>query len=392
MMKKTITALTICLATIAGASAQSSANALAKAQQAVAEAKTATAADSRQCIFEIKAYNDTDGRLVVGGFTSDSTARNAAVRLLATTGVDYADSMKVLPYDQMALTTLSVASHRTAPKHSAEMATQSLMGTPLRILQKSKEWWRVATPDGYIAYVPASSVSEKTPEEMAAWRNGCRFIVNRPGETKAYRKADSTSPRETVTDLVGGCIVTAVGGAPNIKNGRLHIELPDGRTCYADASAFTPLEEWASQAFDAAKILDTAYGMEGLPYLWGGTSPKAIDCSGLSKTAYFANGLIIMRDASQQALTGERIDASKWRTCQAGDLLFFGNANTKKVTHVGIYDHGGMYVHSSGRVKRNSLDPDSSDYLPTPFLHAVRIQGSEETPGITRVRNHPWYF
>ena len=32
-----------------------------------------------------------------------------------------------------------------------------------------------------------------------------------------------------------------------------------------------------------------------------------------------------MRDASQQALTGTRIEAEDWPSCKAGDLLFFGN-------------------------------------------------------------------
>lgn len=390
-MNRTLAALLIGLAA-AAVQAQSSVDALRKAVAAIADVKAQTAPDSRQCIFEIKAYNDNNGCLVAGGITSDSTARNAVVKALAAAGCDYADSIKVLPYDEMALTCLSVASHRTAPKHSAELATQSLMGTPLRVLQKSAEWWRVQTPDGYIAYVPASSVAGKTPEEMDAWRRNSRFIVTAPGETKAYSTPTGTNPRETVADLTQGCIATAVDGLPRISGGRLHIELPDGRSCYADASAFTPIEEWAGQSFDADRILDTAYALTGLPYLWGGTSPKAIDCSGLTKTAYLANGLIIMRDASQQALTGKRIDASKWRTCRPGDLLFFGNASTGKVTHVGIYDNDGCYVHASGMVKRNSLDPGSPDCLPATLLHAVRIQGSEETPGITRVRNHPWYF
>lgn len=79
-------------------------------------------------------------------------------------------------------------------------------------------------------------------------------------------------------------------------------------------------------------------------------------------------------------------------TAVAGDLLFFGNAKTGRVTHVAIYDHDGRYIHSSGRVKRNSVDPESPEYLTTPFLHAVRIAGNEGTPGITPVKDHPWFF
>lgn len=372
--------------------AQSSARELELASDAVAQAKAATAADARQTVFGIKAYHDTDGRLVVGGVTSDSLARKAVIDRLAETGVDYADSIKLMPYNRWALTRLSAASHRTAPRHAAEMATQSVMGTPLRVLETSGEWVRVQTPDGYIAYVPSSSIAIKTPEEMDAWRKSKRFIVASPYQLRAYTSPTAQGPREVVSDLVCGNIVTAVGGAVKIDNGRLHIELPDGRTGYADASALMPLEQWAAQDFNSDLILDTAYSMEGTPYLWGGTSVKALDCSGLAKVSYYANGIILMRDASQQALTGTRIEAANWRTCRPGDLLFFGNANTKKVTHVAIYDHAGRYVHSSGRVKRNSVDPEAPDYLTTPFLHATRIAGNEETAGIIRARNHPWYF
>lgn len=371
---------------------QSSADALAKAQRAIAEAKKATAPDSRQVVYELKAYNDNDGNLVVGGATSEEASHRAAVERLKAAGIDFADSIKVYPSDCWAQTRISAASHRGAGRHSAELVTQSVLGTPLRVLEKNDEWWRVQTPDGYIAYVPSTSVVPKTDAEMKAWRHAKRFIVTSPYQTRAYKSATANSGREVMTDLVNGCIVTAVGGLVKVENGRLHIELPDGRTGYVDSDDLMPIEQWAAQDFDAEHILDIAYSMEGTPYLWGGTSVKAIDCSGLAKVSYYANGIILMRDASQQALTGTRIEASAWRTCRAGDLLFFGNAKTKKVTHVAIYDHDGKYVHSSGRVKRNSVDPDSPDYLTTPFLHAVRIHGNEETPGIVRARNHPWYF
>ncbi len=131
--------------------------------------------------------------------------------------------------------------------------------------------------------------------------------------------------------------------------------------------------------------------MMGSGYLWGGTSTKITDCSGLAKVSYFSNGIILQRDASQQALTGQKISPTNWKEAQLGDLLFFGS-KSGKVTHVGIYLKDGQYIHCSGRVKINSVDPDAKDYLTTPFLSISRIAGKVGSKGITAVKNHIWYF
>ena len=364
---------------------------LAAAREIINEVKSQMAPDSRQVVAEISASKLPSGAIVLRGATSEAGVRAEAIRRMAAAGIDIADSITVYPTDRWAQVRLSAASLRTRGAHAGEMATQALMGTPLRVLQSGGDWWRVQTPDGYRAYIPSSSVVEKTPAQMRAWRGAKRFIVTSLDQVKAYNSPTATGPRDVVTDLVNGCIVTIPEGRPNIVNRRYHIELPDGREAYVDASALKNIDQWAAQTFNPELILDVAYSLEGTPYLWGGTSTKAVDCSGLAKTAYFANGIILMRDASQQALTGTRIEAENWRDCRAGDLLFFGT-RAGKVTHVAIYDSNGDYVHSSGRVKRNSVDPTNPSYLTTPFLHSVRIGGNEGTRGITRAAEHPWYY
>ena len=364
---------------------------LAAAREIINEVKSQMAPDSRQVVAEISASRLPSGAIVLRGATSEAGVRAEAIRRMAAAGIDIADSITVYPTDRWAQVRLSAASLRTRGAHAGEMATQALMGTPLRVLQSGGDWWRVQTPDGYIAYIPSSSVVEKTPAHMRAWRGAKRFIVTSLDQVKAYNSPTATGPRDVVTDLVNGCIVTIPEGRPNIVNRRYHIELPDGREAYVDTSALKNIDQWAAQTFNPELILDVAYSLEGTPYLWGGTSTKAVDCSGLAKTAYFANGIILMRDASQQALTGTRIEAENWRDCRAGDLLFFGT-RAGKVTHVAIYDSNGDYVHSSGRVKRNSVDPTNPSYLTTPFLHSVRIGGNEGTRGITRAAEHPWYY
>ena len=353
--------------------------------QIIKEVKQAVAPDGRQVVFEVEMKGN-----VLRGVTSEPRAREALVTRLKGEGVRFTDSLGVYPQDQWAIVRIPVASMRTRGAHAGEMATQAIMGMPVRLFEKKGEWWRAQTPDGYIAWVPESSVQPKTAAEMSAWRrNADRRVVNELWQTRAFTSPTATGPRDVVTDLVLGAIVEAVPSSE--QNGRTEIILPDGRRGWTATSSLTPIAEWADQPFDAQKILDTAYSLEGSPYLWGGTSNKSVDCSGLAKVSYLNNGIILRRDASQQALTGTRLDAGAWRTYRPGDLLFFGNAKTGKVTHVAIFDSDGRYVHSSGRVKRNSLDPESPDYLYSP-LHSVRIHGNEGTDGITRAIAHPWLF
>ncbi|MDE6301954.1 MAG: C40 family peptidase [Muribaculaceae bacterium] len=293
--------------------------------------------------------------------------------------------------DRWALVTIPVASMRTRGAHAGEMSTQAVMGMPLRIWDQRGEWYHAQTLDGYDAWVPTSSVQLLGLEEIEAWRaNPRRMVVNSLWQIRAWQTPKTEKPTEVVTDLMLGSIVEAVAGVKP-TDGRTLIQLPDGRRGWVDSEYLTPINEWADQPFNSDKILETAYSMEGSPYLWGGTSAKSVDCSGLVKVSYLNNGLVLMRDASQQARTGKRLEADEWPEYQPGDLMFFGNSSTGRVTHVAIYDHDGRYIHSSGRVKRNSVDPESPDYLYSP-LHSVRIHGMEGTRGITRAIDHPWLF
>lgn len=284
---------------------------------------------------------------------------------------------------------VSVACVRDSAGHANQLVTQALMGQPLKIHGKSGQWYDVELPDGYRGWVVDNSLVKTDSTSLSIWRSSPRLVVTSLAQTRAYTSPDSTGIRNGVTDLVNGDIVEGriVEGEAFAK-----ITLPDGREGWVDTADVTDIDIWANQTFDPDLILNLAYSMEGAPYLWGGTSTKGLDCSGLVKVCYLANGLILERDAGPQSRTGMRMPAEDWSEYQTGDLLFFGNKDTGSVSHVAIYDSNGNYVHSSGRVKRNSIDPASPSFLPTPFLHAVRIKGMEDTPGIVRAKNHPWYF
>ncbi len=252
-------------------------------------------------------------------------------------------------FSQQALARLSVVSMRSEPRHGAEQVSQALMGTPVEVLERGKEWSRVRTPDGYEGWIINHSLAFKSPQQMKEWLNAPLMMVTAPFE---FHDVDRR------TDLVHGDILRAVGDS---------LELPDGRRILTPRDAVEPLEEIKSRPLDRSKLPLWAEQYLGVPYLWGGLSSKGMDCSGLVRMAYMAQGRTLPRDAWQQALEGVEVPAD---SLLPGDLIFFGN---KRVTHVAIYAGNGEYIHASQMVRRNSLDPQSPLYLPLKVLARRRI-------------------
>lgn len=347
--------------------------------------KKTIAPDGRTAIWDVNTTMQ-NGVVTLYGKVDSNRLNEAIENALNGAGVKFNNNLIVLenmPEKPWALVKLSVASLRTAGRHSAEMATQGIMGMPLQVLDRDDDWYRVRMPDDYIAYVPGNSLIRIDNARFEEWKKAKRYIVT------VYQTRLVSEPKgdATVSDLVMGNILEYKG-----EQGKwVRLATPDGREGYVEKSEVEELAKWAKQDFNAAQIEATAHRMMGSGYLWGGTSTKLTDCSGLAKVSYFSNAIILQRDASQQALTGEIIKADEWQQAQTGDLLFFGT-QSGRVTHVAIYLRDGKYIHCSGQVKINSVDPADPDYLTTPFLSISRINGKVGSKGIVAVRNHPWYF
>ena len=116
------------------------------------------------------------------------------------------------------------------------------------------------------------------------------------------------------------------------------------------------------------EIVRTAGRYVGVPYRWGGQSPKTgFDCSGLTMVVYRLNGLNLPRSSRQQWKAGRRIDRSR---LQKGDLVFFATGGGKKVSHVGIYTGGNEFLHAPGRGRRIRTSSLYSKYYNARFVGA----------------------
>lgn len=344
--------------------------------------------DKRVALLDIS-VNDTIRPTVVKGETNLPNAKQLIADFFVKNDFKVTDSIRLLPDEAVeektwALATLSVSNVRSKPDDASELVSQVVMGTPMKILDIKNKWYRIQTPEKYIGWIDAAELQPLSANEMDRWKTSNRYLFNHVFGV-VYSEPNKRS--ELVSDMVLNGMFEAVSE----EKGFLKITLPDGRKGFVRKSDCISFRDWSQQKLNVKEVVAVAKQMMGFPYLWGGTSSKAADCSGFVKLAFYSQGIILARDASQQARYGEVIDIANPSNLQPGDLLFFGRS-AQRITHVGIYMGNGDFIHSSGKVHIASIDPNSAKFNPSRnFVAARRIATRLGTEGIEKAADHPWY-
>ena len=296
-----------------------------------------------------------------------------------------------------AVTNLAVNFMREAPDYAAELGDQALMGTVVKIVDEDSYWRQIISPEPYTAWVNEMGLVEMTEEEKDEYIMAEKYIVT--ADYSTVREKPSMKSRQ-ISDLVMGCLVRELydeKDRPSHKGSWVEVMLPSGETGWTPRRDVENYVKWLdTRKLNAKNVLAVAERLHGTAYMWGGTSIKGVDCSGLARTCYFMNGVLLPRNASQQVNVGMAVEPVA-RRLEPGDLLFFGTPATtdkkERITHVGIYMGNGMYIHSSQQVRISSIDPDSPDYAGRSPLRACRVIGHVDTgEGIVSMYQSPYYF
>jgi len=352
--------------------------------------------DSREGFCNINLSALPGGKVLIKGETNLPGAKQEIINHIDKSGYKLSDSLMLIPdtteiKKTWSLVSISVSNLKKSPSHSSELVSQAIMGTPLKILKKKGGWLLVQSPDYYIGWINSSGIAELNAPEIHKWKKSDRIIYIR-NSGSILSEANET---EVVSDIVLGSIAEKTG-----QDGKhIHIVLPDGRKGLVNKTDVKNFNDWSPGISpEASGLINHSKIFLGTPYLWGGTSAKAFDCSGFVKTLYFVNGIILARDASLQFLHGMTVDFStSFEILQPGDLIFFGtNINGKRrISHVGMYIGNTEFIHCSGMVRINSLDStraNYSEYLKNGLMGVRRIIGAESAKGLERIANHNWYL
>lgn len=326
--------------------------------------KNVFAPDKRTALFNIEVLDGPSGFTLVGE-TNLPKAIDSLKIVLKEKGIKAKNEVRILPANDLegmtkAIINISAANLRSNPKHSAELATQATLGTVVNVLKKEGDWYLIQTPDMYLAWVDPGGIQLMTEEDVAQWTASEKIIY-----TNTYGHAfTSIDAKNRVSDLVAGSLLKVLNSDDNF----FEVEFPDSRKAYVSKEEALEYNTWLSNLdYQADSLIETSRTLIGVPYLWGGTSTKGVDCSGYTKTIYFLNGMVIPRDASQQVHAGMPIDSvSDFSKLEKGDLLFFGRKATEttseKVVHVGMWIGDNQFIHASEMVRISSVDKDSPNY------------------------------
>ena len=197
--------------------------------------------------------------------------------------------------------------------------SQLLLGEPVEVLDERDGWSHVAAPwqrsshgdRGYPGWVPTSHLAEPVP------------VTDGPTAHVMARSTRGDGPELSLGTALW---------VDDADDREVRVLLPGGRRAVLARSDLRLEDQREQPAYDADAVLATARSFLGLQYLWGGTSTWGVDCSGLVHLAWRSHGVLLPRDAVDQA---ERVQPVPLDDVRPGDLYFFARPG-ERVYHVGF--------------------------------------------------------
>lgn len=241
----------------------------------------------------------------------------------------------------------SVADLRKEPSHASELLTQAIAGEGLAPLKRDGDWVLVRMDDGYLGWVRSWCIKPMSALELENFVAGAAHrvcgnviqILDRPGEEGG-----------PVCDAVSG---TRLASTPCGRRGWRAVRFADGREGYARSRWIERVP--AARRRSRKTLGETGRRFLGVPYVWGGTTAKGFDCSGLVQHVFRLHGMLLPRDSDQQSRFGREKPIGDVDALNTGDLLFFGKSDAQ-ITHVALYLSNGLFLHAHGEVRENALN------------------------------------
>lgn len=122
-----------------------------------------------------------------------------------------------------------------------------------------------------------------------------------------------------------------------------------------------------AQAASTSELTSVAYKYIGVPYVYGGTTARGLDCSGFTSIVFNSLGHDLNRTTTAQYKQGSAVSKA---SLKSGDLVFFNT--TGSVSHVGIYLGNNKFIHA-GTSTGVTVAKLNSSYWAKRYVGAKRV-------------------
>lgn len=259
---------------------------------------------------------------------------------------------------------------RRGPSTTHAVIAKLPSGTTLEVIGQQTGWYRVATATGTVGWVvddffkvaaaPAAGTAQVARSTVTATISQSRVNLRKGPDTThaSYGKMAAgtqvqvlgrtgdwyqvRSPRGTIGWVASSLLTISANVTRAVP---ITSDVPTAPTVAKTppaAAATTPSTPATASSSDAGRL---AQRYVGARYVWGGSSPRGFDCSGLVQYVYRQLGVRLPRKASAQyaQTRGKRIGSLG--SLAPGDLVFFVRTTSARgITHVGLYVGNGMMV------------------------------------------------
>ena len=237
-------------------------------------------------------------------------------------------------------------------------------GEKVLVLDNSQGWCKIAYDDGEVGYMSADyiDISSVMNIEVGYAQVTVSSSLNMRAKPSTSGSKVTQLPNGAKCEIIGvnsgwlkvnykdytGYIFPGDDSDPYVKI----VEAPSGSSSTTPGT--TPTTPAAPKPEPAPvtptvnplrqQIVDYAAKYLGVPYVYGGSTPKGFDCSGLVKYVYNHFDISVARTSAKQYSTS--VTKISKDELQLGDLVFFSGDTPGRVGHVGIYVGNGQFIHA----------------------------------------------
>ncbi|MED4686219.1 SH3 domain-containing protein [Bacillus mycoides] len=265
---------------------------------------------------------------------------------------------------------------RTGPATYHSVIGGVLNGTKLNVIGSEGSWFKVnyQGKTGYVSsefvkFVKGGTTTPEQPEQPNQGAIGDYYInasaLNvRSGEGTNYRIIGALPQGQKVQVISenSGWSKINYNGQTGYIGTRFLSKTPVGGAVDNKPNENQNNNNTSNNSGDSSSILAYAKSMQGVPYVWGGSSANGVNCSGYIYHVFKKFG----HNISRQSVAGYWSSLPKTSSPQPGDLIYFQNTYKAGPSHMGIYLGGGSFIQAGD--KGVAIASLSNSYWKSHFL------------------------